>query len=88
MKILTAPAPFSKPKNVAPTQLLRDMIDEGFKHSAQDLHDVLTLLEQQLGMDRTMVSEWGTATEEEIRDTLADRALDDAESQTITEFEA
>lgn len=88
MKISIVPAPFSRPSVSGPTQLLRDMIEDASFHSTQDLHDALTVLEQQLGVDRTWASEWGTSTEEETIDLRTEQAIEDTAFQLITGIEA
>lgn len=88
MKVSVTPSPFIKPATVSPTQLLRDMINESGEHSTQDLHDALTVLEQQLGVDRTWVSEWGTSTEEQTVELRTERAINETAFQLITGIEA
>lgn len=87
MKIPIPPKPFTITAATAPTQTLRDMIDEGCHHSIQDLHDALTVLEQQLGIDRTWTSEWGTQTDEDTVGIRMERAIEDTAFELLTGIE-
>lgn len=88
MKIPIAPVPFTQPISAAPSQRLRDMIEDSAFHSTQELHDALTVLEQQIGVDRTWVSEWGTSTAEQTLELRTERAIENTAFELLTGIEA